>query len=115
MAELTEVIRALYEREMTAASSTGERRCDGRTSNAHVVSQPYPWLHTGNHVAMFRRALRQHDRREVLGRVVRTIVADPGSALGWYPEGNTGRISAGLMTPMPAPGDLTAEIAAAAA
>lgn len=54
MAELTELIRALYEREMTAASSTGERRCDGRTSNAHIVSQPYPWLHTGNHVAMFR-------------------------------------------------------------
>lgn len=54
------------------------------------------------------------DRREALGQVVRIIVAAPGSALGRYPEGNTGRVSAGLMTPMPVPGDLAAEIAAAA-
>jgi len=45
--------------------------------------------------------------------VVRIIVAAPGSALGRYPEGNTGRVAAGLTTPMPVPGDLTAEIAVA--
>lgn len=69
-------------------------------------SQPYPWLHTRNHVAMFALALRQHDRREALGQVVRIVVAAPGSALGRYPEGNTGRVAAGLMTPMPIPADL---------
>ncbi|WP_054249003.1 DUF3703 domain-containing protein [Rhodococcus opacus] len=116
MAELTEAIRVLYEREMTAASGAGEAQARwAHLERAHIVSQPYPWLHTRNHVAMFRLAWRQHDRREALGQVVRIIVAAPGSALGRYPEGNTGRVSAGLMTPMPVPGDLAEEIAAAAA
>ena len=36
------------------------------------------------------------------------IVATPGSLSGRYPEGNTGRTRAGLMTPMPTPADLAA-------
>jgi hypothetical protein len=46
--------------------------------------------HTRNHAAMLALALRQHDRREALGRIVRIIVAAPGSLSGRYPEGNTG-------------------------
>ncbi len=38
-------------------------------------------------------------------------VAAPGSVLGRYPEGNTGRTRAGLMTPMPIPADLAATLA----
>jgi hypothetical protein len=57
---------------------------------------------------MLALALRQRDRREALGQVVRLIVATPGSLSGRYPVGNTGRVAAGLMTPMPIPDDLAA-------
>ncbi len=77
---------------------------------AHIVSQPFPWLHTRNHVAMLNLALRQHDRREALGQIVRIIVAAPGSLTGRYPDGNTGRVAAGLMTPMPVPPDIAAAL-----
>jgi hypothetical protein len=56
---------------------------------------------------MLGLAVRQRDRREALGQIIRIMVAAPGSALGGYPEGNTGRVAAGLMTPMPIPADLT--------
>ncbi|CAA0127230.1 Uncharacterised protein [Mycolicibacterium vanbaalenii] len=36
------------------------------------------------------------------------MVAAPGSLTGRYPVGNTGRVTAGLMTPMPIPDDLAA-------
>lgn len=65
---------------------------------AHIISQPDPWLHTHNHVAMLALALRQHDRREAVGQIVRIIVAAPGSLSGRYPEGNTGRLAAGLIS-----------------
>jgi len=73
---------------------------------AHIVSQPDPWLHSCNHAAMLTLALRQRDRRESLGQVVRLLVAAPGSLSGRYPTGNTGRVDAGLMTPMAIPADL---------
>ena len=55
-------------------------------------------------------AVRQHDRREAFGQVLRLIVAAPGSMTGRYPVGNTGRVRAGLMTPMPVPDDLAAAL-----
>jgi hypothetical protein len=73
---------------------------------AHILSQPHPWLHTRNHLSMLNLALRQHDRREAFGQVLRIVVAAPGSLSGRYPVGNTGRTAVGLMTPMPIPADL---------
>ncbi|MFE5097269.1 DUF3703 domain-containing protein [Streptomyces sp. NPDC056638] len=36
---------------------------DGTTWNGpHILSQPWPWPHTRNHIAMLGLALRQHDR-----------------------------------------------------
>jgi hypothetical protein len=80
---------------------------------AHILSQPWPWPHTANHVAMFTLAIRQRDRREALGQVVRIIVAAPGSALGRYPEGNTGRAGVKLTQPIPLPTDLAELLQAA--
>jgi P-type E1-E2 ATPase len=64
----------------------------------------------GSDVAMFALAVRQRDRREAVGQVIRIIVAAPGSApgsaLGRYPEGNTGRATVELTQPMPIPQDL---------
>lgn len=104
--------QALYAAEMRAARSAvtaAQQWC--HLERTHIVSQPYPWLHTRNHVAMLTVTLRQRDRREALGQVVRIVVAAPGSLSGRYPEGNTGRTAAGLTTVMPVPEDLAAALA----
>ncbi|MEV0202806.1 DUF3703 domain-containing protein [Nonomuraea sp. NPDC050691] len=100
-------VRAAYRAEMRAARTapTDEARW-WHLERAHILSQPWPWPHTANHIAMFALAVRQRDRREALGQVVRIIVAAPGSALGRSPEGNTGRAGVGLTQPMPMPADL---------
>ncbi|WP_024794192.1 DUF3703 domain-containing protein, partial [Tomitella biformata] len=61
--------------------------------------------------AMLGLALRQRDRREAIGQIIRIIVAAPGSTLGRYPEGNTGRTRAGLMTAMPLSAEMSALLA----
>jgi hypothetical protein len=100
-------VRSAYTEEMTAARDTADDSEPwAHLERAHIISQPYPWPHTRNHVAMLALALRQHDRREALGQIARIIVAAPGSLSGRYPGGNTGRTRAGLMTPMPIPDDL---------
>ena len=43
---------------------------------------------------------------QVLGQIVRTLVAGPGSAVGRYPLGNTGRSNVPATQPMPVPEDL---------
>lgn len=103
--------RELYDREMgaaKAAASTEERWF--HLERAHIVSQPYPWLHTRNHASMLYLAARQRDRREAVGQLLRVIVAAPGSLTGRYPPGNTGRAAVGLMDPMAIPADLLAEL-----
>ena len=50
---------------------------------------------------MFALTVAQRDHREAIGQVVRIIVAAPSSALGRYPEGNTGRAQVDLTRPFP--------------
>ena len=107
MARISQRARIVYFDEMTSAAEAATAEARWRhLERAHIVSQPDPWLHTRNHVAMFTLAVRQRDRREALGQVIRIVVAAPGSLAGWYPEGNTGRTAAGLRVPMPIPPDL---------
>ncbi|ACY21844.1 conserved hypothetical protein [Gordonia bronchialis DSM 43247] len=112
MIAMPTAVRTAYTAEMAAArTSTEDTQRWSHLERAHILSQPFSWPHTSNHIAMLVLALRQHDRREALGQVLRIIVAAPGSVLGRYPEGNTGRTRAGLMTPMPIPADLAATLA----
>ena len=112
MGRVSDQARAIYRQEMTAAKSADRAEVRWHhLERAHIVSQPDAWLHTRNHAAMLALALRQHDRREALGQIIRIIVAAPGSLTGRYPEGNTGRVGAGLMTPRPIPSDLAAALA----
>lgn len=107
-------VRAAYQAEMHAArtaTTAGERW--RHLERAHILSQPWPWPHTANHIAMFTLAVAQRDRRETFGQVIRIIVAAPGSALGRYPEGNTGRATVGLTQPLPMPADLAELLQAA--
>ena len=74
---------------------------------AHIASQPWAWPHTRVHTAMLRVAWRQRDRREIVGQLIRVVVAGPGSLAGRYPPGNTGRTTMGLTEHGPIPADLT--------
>ena len=63
-------------------------------------------LHLRTHVAMLAAGIRRHDRREVVGQLLRLVVAGPGSLTGRYPVGNTGGADVNALTPMPIPDDL---------
>jgi hypothetical protein len=55
---------------------------------------------------MLGYALRRRDRHEIVGQVLRTVVAAPGSWTGRYPVGNTGGANVSAFRPMPVPDDL---------
>ncbi|WP_085985951.1 MULTISPECIES: DUF3703 domain-containing protein [Micromonospora] len=76
-----------------------------------MLSQLWPWPHTVAHAVMLRRALHERDRVGAVGQVIRLAVAGPGSALGRYPVGNTGRARVLLTPPMPIPAGLAAVLA----
>ncbi|KGN32135.1 hypothetical protein N802_11165 [Knoellia sinensis KCTC 19936] len=105
-------VREAFEAELSQAraAATSEARWYA-LERAHILSQPWAWPHTRAHAVMLRVALRERDRREAAGQVLRLVVAGPGSALGRYPEGNTGRATVPLMSRMPVPSDLAALLA----
>lgn len=109
MPRIPHAARLRYQQEMAAANTaaTDEQRW-AHLERAHILSQPDPWLHTRNHVAMFTLAVRLRDRREALGQVLRIVLAAPGSLTGHAPRGNTGRAHVGLRRTMPVPPDLFA-------
>ena len=107
-----QAIRHAWADEHTAArharangDTTGEWR---HLERAHILSQPLPVAHVRTHLAMLANGLRHRDRREVIGQVVRLLVAGPGSVVGRYPLGNTGGANVNAVTPMPIPADLQA-------
>ncbi|MEV0388518.1 DUF3703 domain-containing protein [Nonomuraea sp. NPDC050643] len=58
-------VRDAYHAEMRAARAAAQAGARWRhLERAHILSQPWPWPHTRNHVAMFFLALAQRDRRE---------------------------------------------------
>jgi hypothetical protein len=73
---------------------------------AHILSQPVAVLHVRTHIAMLAAGVRHRDIHEVVGQMVRLIVAGPGSLTGRYPVGNTGGARVNALTPMPIPHDL---------
>lgn len=75
---------------------------------AHILSQPMPVPHLRTHAAMLGAAVRRRDRREVVGQMLRLVVAGPGSLSGRYPVGNTGGADVSALQPMPVPDDLRA-------
>ena len=73
---------------------------------AHILSQPWAWMHVRVHGSMFVTAIVQRDVREVRGQLSRIAVAGPGSLSGRYPTGNTGRARVRATQPMPITGEL---------
>ena len=73
---------------------------------ADVLSQPMAVAHVRTHVAMLGYGVRHRDRREIVGQLVRLVVAAPGTWTGRYPVGNTGGANVSALKPMPIPDDL---------
>jgi hypothetical protein len=73
---------------------------------AHILSQPWAWMHVRVHGSMFVTAIVQRDVREIRGQLSRIAVAGPGSLSGRYPTGNTGRARVPATQPMPIAGEL---------
>jgi hypothetical protein len=101
------VRKALAAELQAVGYSTGQARWD-HLERAHILSQPWAWPHVKVHALMLRQGLRERDRREAVGQVVRLIVAGPGSLTGNYPTGNSGRANVPMMEPAPTPADLAA-------
>jgi hypothetical protein len=97
--------------EERAAARTAHGQGDQATEwahleRAHIISQPMASRHVVTHLAMLRHAIRRHDRREVVGQVLRTMVAAPGTWTRRYPPGNTGGADVSAFQSMPIPDDL---------
>jgi hypothetical protein len=107
-----QAVRRTWANEYTAAQhardagdTTGEWH---HLERAHILSQPLAVAHLRTHGAMLASGIRHRDQREVVGQLVRLVVAGPGSVLGRYPLGNTGGANVNALTPMPIPDDLRA-------
>ena len=110
MKKSTSEIRKTINRKLTGAREARMfkdfDRCWTLLEDAHVLSQPWAWLHVRVHGSMFVAAVVQRDVREVRGQLLRIAVASPGSLSGRYPTGNTGRARVPATQPMPIAGEL---------
>ena len=102
--------RRVIAAEMAAYQSAVEAGDDDRAwhhlERVHIVSQPYLGPHLASHGTMLGFAIRRRDWREVLGQMVRIILAPFGALTGRLPVGNTGRSNVSAFAPMPIPPDL---------
>jgi Protein of unknown function (DUF3703) len=90
-----------------AARICGDRAGEWRhLERAHILSQLKALLHVRTHLAMLVAGIRRHDRHEVVGQLLRLVLAAPGSLTGRYPVGNTGGAQVSALAPMPIPDDL---------
>ena len=110
MARPTEEIRTRLQQNLIESRQARKlkdfNRCWALLEDAHVLSQPWAWLHVRVHGSMFVAAVVQRDVREVRGQLSRIAVAGPGSLSGRYPTGNTGRARVPATQPMPIAGEL---------
>ena len=110
MKKSTTEIRKTIKRKLTEAREARMfkdfDRCWSLLEDAHVLSQPWAWLHVRVHGSMFVAAVMQRDVREVRGQLSRIAAAGPGSLSGRYPTGNTGRARVPATQPMPIRSDL---------
>ena len=106
---------AAWSEERSAAKdarSRGDLEAEwNHLERAHILSQPLAGPHVRTHVSMLGYGFRRRDRREVVGQLVRLLVAAPGSWTGRYPVGNTGGADVSALKPMPMPDDLQAVLA----
>jgi hypothetical protein len=108
-------LRRAWDHERTAAR---QARADGdrfrechHLGRAHILSQPLALLHIRTHAAMLGFGIRNRDRREVTGQLLRLLVAGPGTLTRRYPLGNPGGAAVSAVEPMDIPTDLQVVLA----
>jgi hypothetical protein len=110
MRRITDEIRERIDFNLVEAKASRARgdwsRCWQLLEDAHVLSQPWAWLHTRVHSAMLAAGWRARDKKEVFGQALRLFAGGPASAVGKYPTGNTGRSRVPATQPMPVRPDL---------
>ncbi|MBK9164551.1 MAG: DUF3703 domain-containing protein [Acidobacteria bacterium] len=75
---------------------------------AHVLGQASTFQHTRVHWLMLKHGIRERNKREVAGQILRIGGAATKTPLGIYPKGNTGGANVNPLRPMPIPDDLAA-------
>jgi hypothetical protein len=102
--------RAVYraERDHARRSFARDQVTEGwhHLERAHVLAQPDAIIHISSHLAMLRRGVIERDTTEIVGQVVRAILAGPASLTGRIPTGNNGRARTSLSKRMAIPTDL---------
>ncbi len=102
--------RAAYrtERDQARRAFARDQTADGwhHLERAHVLAQPDAIIHIGSHLAMLRRGVIERDTTEIVGQVVRALLAGPASLTGRIPTGNDGRARTPLSERMTIPADL---------
>ena len=102
---------AMEQKDFTAAARRGDTAAAWRAlERAHILSQPLLGQHMRIHWLMLRYAIRLRDVREILGQIMRLVLAPAGALAGRIPAGNTGRSNVSAFAPMPVPEDLLAII-----
>lgn len=104
-----EELRAAAVAEATGDPTTGFRHLE----RAHILGQASTLQHVRAHYHMLMWGIRQRNLGEVIGQVLRVIVAATKTAIKAVPIGNTGGANVGAFRSMPVPKDLAAIIARA--
>lgn len=107
---MPEKLRKAFERELKMArfyylDDRMELAWDS-LGRAHILSQGYARAHLRVHWHMLVLAWRTSNRYEVLGQILRLVLAVPGSLLKKAPKGNPGFSYVGLFKTMKIPKDL---------
>jgi uncharacterized protein DUF3703 len=114
MSGFAERIRPHVRSEL-AAAQRAEQRGELRLAfshleRAHVLSQGSTVEHVRVHGRMLAWAARHRDLRELVGQLLRVVVAATKTFAGWVPHGNTGGANVGALLTMPIAADLAAII-----
>jgi hypothetical protein len=105
-------LRRAFDAELDAAREARDRGDIAaewsHLERAHILSQPMARPHLLTLQRMFGAAWRRRDGREIVGQLLRLLLAVPGTLSGRYPVGNTGGADVSAFKPMPIPDDLAA-------
>ncbi|EMY63053.1 DUF3703 domain-containing protein [Leptospira terpstrae] len=104
------ILKQAFDLEMTTAKNlyneSKYKESFFHLERAHILGQRFVIPHTYNHWWMLKVGIRNKDKREIFGQLVRLAVAGIGSLIGRVPIGNTGGADIGIMQVLPIQEDL---------
>lgn len=114
MSEFGRRIRPYVDAELKAAVDAEAKNnpdvAFSHLERAHILGQASTLQHVRAHWHMLHWAIRQRDRKELFGQLVRIVGAATKTFVGLVPECNTGGANVSPVLPLPIPADLAAII-----